>query len=74
MEDELGKNFCSRKKPGAKLIITNNKMKKPSGRSVGVDNTIRKLNVGTHLPLTGTLRRCARCSTRAKPVRSKTGM
>lgn len=72
LADQLLHNFCTRKRPGPKVVIASNKMKKPSGRSVGVDNSIRSLNVGAHLPVKGTIRRCAKCSTRAKPVRSTT--
>lgn len=72
LADQLVNQFCSRKKTGPKVLIVSNKMKKPTGRPVSVDNTIRKMNVGIHLPVVGTLRRCARCSAKAKPVRSKT--
>ncbi|KAL3283779.1 hypothetical protein HHI36_017949, partial [Cryptolaemus montrouzieri] len=51
LADQLTGKFCNRKTPGPKLLVTKNKLKKPSGRYVGVDNSCRKMNVGNHLPV-----------------------
>lgn len=56
--------------PEPTLELTSNNMKKPSGHSVGVDNTTKLIIVGIHISIKGTMRGCEQCSARAKPVRS----
>lgn len=70
LANQLIGNFSFRKKTGTWLVVGKNKMKKVDGRAVGVENTIRLINVGDHLPTHTTSRRCARCSTGKKPKRS----
>lgn len=70
LANQLIGDFSSRKKQGSWLVVGKNKMKKLDGRAVVVENTIRLMNVGDHLPTHTTSRRCARCSTEKKPKRS----
>lgn len=42
------------------MVIETNKMKKTDGRTVTVENTVRYLNLGEHLPTNTTSRKCVR--------------
>ncbi|XP_072382446.1 uncharacterized protein lola isoform X10 [Diabrotica undecimpunctata] len=47
------------------------KLRKDHHRQSTLENSDRLLNVGDHLPVKGTYRRCAKCSTMKRQVRSK---
>lgn len=71
LADQLIEKFSSRPKKGRKpeLMITKNKMyKKANGKGIAVTQLI---NVGNHLPVKGTSRRCAYCSTKQAPKKSQ---
>lgn len=73
LANELLTNYNSRKRSCTKVLrFPHSKLAKPSGRYVGVDNATRLDDVGKHLPVKGTIRRCAQCSTKTKVVRSTT--
>ncbi|KAG5861223.1 hypothetical protein JTB14_004838 [Gonioctena quinquepunctata] len=48
------------------------KLSKKSGISLNSSTTMRKADVGLHSPVKGTIRRCAYCSSKPKPVGSTT--
>lgn len=70
LADELIESFHSRKRrgpPPAHSILH----KKVSNRAINnASDQKRLLEVGKHLPVKGTSRRCAYCSTKTKPVRT----
>lgn len=70
LAEELISNYCTKKSSQKGVVITKSKTKKLSGRTIGIDSSVRKHDVGLHLPIKGTNRRCAYCSTAAKVVRS----
>nr|CAI5843720.1 unnamed protein product [Callosobruchus analis] len=51
--------------------INKNKIHKIGGRKVTVENSRRKANVGQHMPVPGTKRRCGYCSTKKDVKRTK---
>lgn len=69
--DELIGTFCSLKKRGRESDPNGTGRKNNSryGRST-VANSVRLSNVGNHLPVTSTYRRCAFCSTKEHQKRS----
>lgn len=73
LADELISTYNSRKRSTSKLPAKKPRLvKSNSGRCVGVENSVRTIDVGKHLPIKGTIRRCAYCSTKNKVVRSTT--
>lgn len=70
LADEMIANYNGRKRRGPAIAI-DRKIKKPRGRTISVENTIRNTDVGAHLPIRGTSRRCAYCSTKEKSKRSQ---
>ncbi|KAG5876864.1 hypothetical protein JTB14_004976 [Gonioctena quinquepunctata] len=67
LANELIGTYSSRQRrtsstaPVAKLL-------KKSRKSLNSPTTMRRADVGLHLPVKGTIRRCAYCSSKAKPV------
>lgn len=69
LADELIGNYCNRKQPGRKSSCVVTKAKKKSGRVVK-----KSLNISDsfeHLPIRGTCRRCAYCSSKKNVKRSR---
>lgn len=65
LADEMIKPWANRPKKNKNVIV---KGRKDSGRLVSANLSIE--NVGEHLPIKCTIRRCARCSTKVKVKRS----
>ncbi|KAJ8885515.1 hypothetical protein PR048_011713, partial [Dryococelus australis] len=59
--DQLIGEFCSRFTKNRKVAVTKKKF--------NFSSTVTVPNTEGHLPIKGTSRRCASCSTRSKPVR-----
>lgn len=70
LANQLIGDLTRRSSVGSWRIVGKNKMKKVDGRAVSVENSVRLLNVGEHLPNKTSSRRCAMCSTEKKPKRS----
>jgi len=70
LANQLIGSFSSRSKPGFSPTARGPSKKKGAGRMLSVPKSIRSANVGEHLPIKGTSRRCAYCSTIEKPKRS----
>ncbi|KAI4454281.1 piggybac transposable element-derived protein 4 [Holotrichia oblita] len=71
LANELISDFCSRPKKGRRpeVLVTKNKMyKKQNGTRIAITQLV---NVGIHLPVKGTCRRCAYCSTKEVPKKSQ---
>lgn len=72
LADELIGTYNSRKRKGPAQPVAQ-KFRKIDGRSVSIEDNIRQTNVGEHLPIKGTSRRCGYCSTKQNPKRSQMG-
>lgn len=70
LADQLISNYHTRKRRGPVLPL-DRKLQKVGGRAVSVESRNRKSNVGDHLPIKGTSRRCTYCSTKEKAKRSQ---
>lgn len=70
LADELIAAYNSRKRRGP-LMSGDKKIKKLGGRGVSIENIVRRNNLGDHLPIKGTSRRCSYCSTAKKTKRSQ---
>lgn len=70
LADSLIGDFCSRKRPGPSVGTTWGRKKNRADTHTTVKNSIRLANVGNHVPIVGTYRRCSFCSTKEKQKRS----
>ncbi|KAG5898977.1 hypothetical protein JTB14_004696 [Gonioctena quinquepunctata] len=71
LANELIGTHSSRQRRTSSIAPVANLLKK-SGRSQNSSTTMRRADVGVHLPVKDTIRRCANCSSKAKLVRSTT--
>lgn len=62
LANQLIGEYSKRKRKGPGVIVGGKKLRKDAGRTVNLDNSIRKINVGSHFPIQGTYRRYAKCS------------
>lgn len=70
LADELIGSFCSKTNKSSDISpVVFNKSKFAKTKLFG-ETKIHLTNVGVHVPVKGTMRRCAHCSTKSKPKRS----
>lgn len=70
LANELIGTYNTRKRKGPAHTVAK-KFKKIDGRGVSIEDNIRRTNVGEHLPIKGTSRRCGYCSTQKNSKRSQ---
>ena len=69
-EELIGRNISMNKKTRRPVTNIGTKKRKKDGRKISVSTQIRFSNVGAHLPIVTSRRRCAYCSTKTREHRS----